>query len=111
MNKRQIILDIAKILACAYAIFIGLFALDSWGDWRGFIIHLIPSAIIIVACLVAWRDEKRGGILFFILGALSTLYFKTYKDMNIFLIISLPLFFIGLLFFFNSYGRDTEKIK
>ena len=111
MNRRQIILDITKILACAYAIFIGLFALDSWGDWRGFIMHLIPSAIIIIACFAAWRSEKKGGILFFILGILSTLYFKTYKDMNIFLIISLPLFFIGLLFFFNSYGRDTEKIK
>lgn len=103
---KQIILNIAKILACAYAIFIGLFALDSWGNWPAFLMHLVLPAIIILACLVAWRNEKNGGILFFALGIISTLYFHTYKDMQIFLIISLPLFFIGLLFFFYSYGRE-----
>jgi uncharacterized membrane protein len=106
--KKEIILDLAKILGCGFAMFIALFAFDMWGQWLGFLMHLIPSILIALTCFYAWKHHKNGGVLFLVLGMVSVFYFNTYKVLSIFALISLPLFVIGALFITYHYINNKN---
>ena len=64
---------------CIVAIlFVSMFALDAfspgtplWEQVIGFLIHLIPSYILILILWFAWKNEKWGGLLFIAIGALA----------------------------------------
>lgn len=60
-----------RILGLALGLFVGVFALDVFGEQRplgetllAFLIHLLPAAIVLAAVAVRWRWELAGGILF-----------------------------------------------
>ena len=71
-------------------LFISLFALDAfqpdltiWQQLKGFIIHLIPSFLLIIFLLFAWKKELYGGIIFIIIGiALTPVVYKNNYQMN-----------------------------
>ena len=67
-----------RALSIAFILFLSLFALDVFGQGRGFwetlvalTMHLIPSMVLTVAVLLAWRWEWIGTLLF---GGAGTLY-------------------------------------
>jgi hypothetical protein len=67
-----------RILSLAFIAFLSLFALDVFGEAHGFwktalalIIHLIPSLVLLVVLVLAWRWEWVGATLF---GAAGMLY-------------------------------------
>jgi hypothetical protein len=98
-----------RILAILFATFISLFALDVFGGNEpfskkllGLSIHLIPTYFIILFVVVAWRLKFAGGVIFIFLGIFFTLYFKTYRGLANFSMISLPLFLIGVLFIVSA---------
>jgi len=118
MNKYKILNKTAKILVIAYTIFLGLFALDMFdgsAPWYimlgGFLIHLIPNFILIGIAIVAWRREKIGGIIFILLSIIFTVFFRTYTEFSTFLLISVPLFLIGLLFLLSSRYKKEFVVK
>jgi hypothetical protein len=91
-----------RILAVLFIIFISLFALDVFGTgagfWQeigGFLIHLIPSYILIIATIVAWKREFIGGILFIIFSVVLAIW--TSVEL-VSLLVILPPFIIGILF-------------
>jgi hypothetical protein len=97
-----------RILAIAFILFLSIFALDVfdgrsgfWMTLAAFLIHLIPSLVLFAITVVAWHNEKVGGILFLILGLVFTFFFETYKEISIFLAISGPVFLTGILFLVN----------
>lgn len=98
-----------RILAIAFALFIGLFALDSFqngfalGTLIGFFIHLIPSFVIIIFLMIAWKWELIGGLLFTILGILYIYMAWGEFSFAVYSLMSGPLFLIGLLFLFNGF--------
>ncbi|NCN98564.1 hypothetical protein COU62_03210 [Candidatus Pacearchaeota archaeon CG10_big_fil_rev_8_21_14_0_10_35_219] len=104
-----------RILTIVLIIFISIFALDVFSDFTGvellvaLFMHLIPSLILIVVLVVAWKWEKIGGILFIITAIVTTIFFKTYQDIIVFLLISLPPLAIGILFLINSKNRKKTK--
>ena len=113
---RQFMKKITKIILIAYILFISVFALDVFEENKplgqaliGFLIHLIPSFIIITLGIIASKNEKMGGILFIILGALFSFFFKSNSLLS-FLLIPFPLFLIGLLFLLGSKNRG-KKIR
>jgi hypothetical protein len=60
---------------CFFAIFAGLFALDVLGVGSGFwkktlalLIHLIPTAMVLVAIAISWRWDLVRGLLLVALG-------------------------------------------
>ncbi len=60
-----------RILAILFTAFVSLFALDVFGEgysfWEtigAFLIHLIPSLLLVVATIIAWKWEFIGGLLF-----------------------------------------------
>ena len=95
-----------RLLAILYIAFISLFALDEWGSALGLIMHLIPSFILIVCLVVAWRKATLGGALFVALGLVFTFWFNTYRQPALFLMISLPLLLIGALFILGGRAKS-----
>jgi len=76
--------------------FISLFALDVFGEPRwllALMMHLIPSLVLVLMTVVAWKREWVGGVLFMVVGAIG-LITTDFESM----IIALPLLVIGSLF-------------
>ena len=89
-----------RILAILYTAFISMFAFDSTG-W-GLVIHLIPTYILVALILISWKRDLFGAISFGIFAIATVLFFNTYREIIGFLIISLPLFVISVLFYLNK---------
>jgi hypothetical protein len=102
-------------LLCILAIlFISLFAADAfapeltiWQQLGAFFIHLIPSFILVVLLIVAWKWELIGGIIFTVIGlGLSPFVFMiNYKrnysiwmSISDILMITIPFVVVGILF-------------
>lgn len=108
-----------RILSIAFAIFLGLFALDVFqeihGFWRivlAFLLHLIPAFILVAILIVAWRWELIGTGLF----SLAALYYAvTMLSRNLHnwvpvLGISLPLLGIAAMFLACWMERDHVRL-
>jgi len=98
-----------RILAILYIAFISLFALDVFGEGHGvfgtmfaLFMHLIPSFILIVCLVLAWKKPVIGGAIFVVMGIVFTFFFRTYREISVFLMISLPLLVVGALFFIDG---------
>ncbi|MEA3245854.1 MAG: hypothetical protein U9Q74_06830 [Gemmatimonadota bacterium] len=67
---------IPRALAIAFAAFLAIFALDVFDGSQSalatagaLLIHLVPSALVLLALWLAWRREVAGGLMFVVLGA------------------------------------------
>jgi len=65
-----------RALCIVFTLFISLFALDVFGEGRGFwqtlvalIMHLIPTFLLLVVLWISWRRAWIAGVLFPLLGA------------------------------------------
>jgi hypothetical protein len=113
---------IPRIICILAILFISLFALDAfepnltiWQQIGAFLMHLIPSFVLIALLIVAWKWELIGGIVFTIIGiAMSPLIFVHNYRMNnsiwmsigIIMTITIPFVLVGILFIIShSYKR------
>ena len=72
-----------RIICILAILFVSLFAADAfapgltiWQQISAFIMHLIPSFVLLAFLIVAWKWEYVGGIIFIIIGlGLSPLVF------------------------------------
>ena len=101
-----------RILCILFAVFVSLFALDVFGEGYGFwktllvlAMHLIPTGIILIVLAISWRWEWVGGIVFNVLGVLYPVMFWGRFPWSVYLVISGPLFLIGVLFLLNWLCR------
>lgn len=97
-----------RILCILFAVFISIFALDVFGGGYSFwetavalLMHLIPTAIILLVLAVSWRWEWVGGVLFVALAILYAVMTWGQEDWLAYLLISGPLLLIGALFWIN----------
>lgn len=114
MNEtvRKILFWTPRVLGVLIALFISIFALDVFMEGYGFwetiaalLMHLIPTAIVLVILGIAWRWEKIGGILFILLGVLYITLFWDPDRLPAYLMISGPLFLVGILFLLDGFVR------
>jgi hypothetical protein len=96
-KKKTILLNIERGLIVAYAVFIGLFALDA-KSWTGFLIHLFPSFIFLITLAAAWKKPMIAGILFILEGLGTIIVFNTYRDLFVLSVVSLIPILIGISF-------------
>jgi len=85
-----------RILAILFIAFISIFALDVFNEPQWFLalfMHLIPSFILVILTIIAWKHEQSGGFIFIIIGSLM-LVFSHFES----IIISIPAIVIGILF-------------
>lgn len=116
LYNNPMLIILPRTLAIIYIAFISLFALDVFGEGYGFFgtmlalfMHLIPSFILILCLVLAWKKPIIGGAIFVVLGIIFTLWFRTYQRIEVFLIISLPLFVIGIFFIVDGISKGGAE--
>jgi hypothetical protein len=92
------------IFAWMYTFFIGIFAFDVKVFSLEFLVHQIPFFVLVIINIILLKNPKIGGILYIILFFIFTIFFKTYRDLVVFLLISLPLLILGLVFLKKKAG-------
>lgn len=113
-----------RILCILAILFVSLFALDAfspelsiWQQIGGFLIHLMPSFILLALLILAWKREFIGGIIFIIIGlGLSPIVFSHNYRMNhsifmslgIILTITIPFAIVGVLFIISHFKRKKS---
>ena len=112
-----------RILCILAILFISLFAADAfapgltiWQQLGAFLIHLIPSFILLVFLFIAWKWELIGGIIFMVIGlAFTPVIFMLNYNRNdsiwlslvIILTITIPFVVVGILFLISH--RQKKK--
>jgi hypothetical protein len=109
---KRVVFWMPRILCVLFAVFISLFALDVFGEGYDFwetivalLMHLIPTGIILIALVIAWRWEWVGAILFVVLGVWYTIMAWGEFGWTTYLVIVGPLFLVGALFLVNWLYR------
>jgi hypothetical protein len=105
-TNARLLLWAPRVLGVALCLFLGLFALDAfqageplWRNVAGFLIHLIPSFLVLALTVVSWRREWIGGFAFLALAAVYAVMVRFRLDWV--LVISGPLLIVGLLFLWS----------
>lgn len=112
------------VLCILAILFISMFAMDAfnpqltlWHQIRGFLIHLLPSYILIAILWVAWKWERTGGIILTVFGLVTTpLVWNINYSMNhsvsttlgVIFLITFPFILIGLLFIASHYAKKRQ---
>ncbi len=117
-----------RIICILAILFVSMFALDSfapeltlWQQIGGFLIHLIPTYILIAVLLIAWKWEYVGGILFTILGiafCIAVFILNNHRNHNtiwqsfgIALMIAFPFVIVGVLFIVSHNKKKQNNKK
>ncbi len=126
-NPIRIIHWAPRIICILAILFISLFAADAftpertmWQQLSGFVIHLIPSFVLLALLILAWKKELIGGIIFTLIGSiLSPIIFQHNYNMNhstwislgIILSISIPFVLVGILFIVSYFLKRESQNK
>ena len=101
-----------RVLVMLFAAFVSIFALDVFGSGYGFwetilalLIHLIPTGLLVVALVIAWRWPWVGGVIFPGLGILYLVSMWGRFPWSVYLIMTGPLLLVGVLFWLNWLYR------
>ena len=112
---KRILFWTPRVMVMLFAVFVSLFALDVFTEGYNFretmialIMHLIPTAVILIVLAIAWRWEWLGGILFIGFGVLYIVTSWDRVDWTAYLMISGPLFLVGTLFLFNWFYKGEN---
>jgi hypothetical protein len=112
-----------RALSIAYVAFLSLFAMDVFDEHLGFwptvlalTMHLIPSFVLIVALILAWRREWIGALLYAVAGLLYVIWVASISRpispvmrLNWVLIIAGPAFLIAVLFLMNWFKHGELR--
>ena len=92
-------------LTILFILFLALFALDVFGEGQTFwetlvalFMHLIPNMILVLVLILAWRWEWIGAVLFAGFGVFYILWAWGRFPVDVYFVISGPLFLVALLF-------------
>lgn len=119
MKKRTFkLIYIPNALCIIFALFLLLFSFDVFGGtesiWEqivGFLIHSIPSFLIIVIFLFSRKWPLVGAITGVVVFVFFTVFFNTYRDFIVFLLVSLPVLLIGTLYLIVYFERKKRKMN
>jgi len=118
---------IPRILSILAILFVSLFAADSfdtnltwWQQISGFVVHLVPSFILVLALIIAWNKELLGGIVFIFLGFIFTpiVFSMNYKgnhsigiSLSVIAMVTFPFIIVGVLFLISHFRKMKELKK
>jgi len=117
-----------RIICILAILFVSLFAADAftsgltiWQQLGGFLIQLIPSFILLAFLIVAWKWEFIGGIIFVVIGLVtSPLVFMLNHNRNQLsigaslknvLMITFPFIIVGVLFIISNSLKKKNLTK
>lgn len=113
-----------RIICILAILFVSMFALDAfdprltiWQQIGNFLIHLIPSFILLTLLIVAWNWEFIGGIIFSVIGIglspfvfflnLNPNHLSVLQSLSIIMMVTIPFALIGV-FFIMSYIKKKK---
>jgi hypothetical protein len=115
---------IPRILCILAILFIGMFSLDSFDpkltlgqQLLGFLMHNIPTLILIAILIVSWKWEFIGGIIFIAVGVVFTpiIFMMNYHmnhsvgiTLSIVMMITFPFIVIGSLFIVSHFLKKKK---
>ena len=104
MSSRIIIYWLPRILGLAFVLFLSLFSLDVFSEYSGwqavlpFLIHLLPSFVLLAVVLIAWRHDWVG-VVFFLFSSVFYVYAAGFdRPWTWYAFISGPAFLVAVLF-------------
>ena len=99
-----------------FAAFITLFALDVFGEGYGFwgtivafVMHMVPTLLILAVVLLAWRWPWVGGVLFPGLGIYYMIMSRGRMRWTTLLILVGPVMLIGALYWVHWGWQHSKK--
>jgi len=114
-----------RILCILAILFISVFALDAfqpeltfWQQIQGFIMHLIPSFVLLLFLLIAWKWELIGGVIFVLIGLVLSpfIYMHNYNmngsvwmSIGIIAMITFPFILVGI-FFILGHSINKKQV-
>jgi len=109
----------ARILCILAVPFISMFALDVFSEGAGlgqkivaFLLHMIPSFVLIIVLIIAWKHELVGGVMITLigLGAMAYVYSLNYgrshsvsMGLRPAAMIGAPFVIVGILFIISHF--------
>jgi len=110
-SSLKMIHGLPRIICILAILFISLFAFDAfehgitiWQKIGAFLRHLIPSFILLIFLIIAWKWELIGGIIFITIGLGFSPYIFMHNFQSVALsllgiaCINMPFFLVGILF-------------
>lgn len=105
------LIRIARVLMIAFILFLTMFSLDVFSTegtllekLGGFLMHSIPSFILVAVLLVSWRSPLLCGLLALASAAAFTLRWRP-QGIASFGLLILPLIVVGVLFVASHFVR------
>lgn len=102
-KKNRILYWSPRILTILFILFISMFALDVFSEKYGILetivalfMHLIPSLVLLIVLLIAWKYELVGGIVFLFFGFTYILMVHGFP-LSVYFTIAGPAFLSGIL--------------
>ena len=112
--NRRLLFWSPRLLTILFAGFLSLFSLDVFGQGYGvwqtvlaFLMHSIPTGIVLVVLAVSWRWEWVGAVLFTALGLSYALMAWAHPSWIV--VISGPLVLVGGLFLLGWCKRKEIR--
>jgi len=126
--KIKLIHWLPRIICILAILFVSMFALDAfapgltiWQQLGAFVMHLIPSFVLLAVLLVAWKWEFIGGTIFTLIGlGLSPFIYLLNHNRNgmtignsmmVVLVINIPFVLVGILFIASHFMKKKGQIK
>lgn len=117
-----------RIICILSILFVSMFAADAfapgltiWQQLGGFFMNLIPSFVLLAFLIVSWKWEFIGGIIFILIGLVtSPLVFLLNHNRNhltvsqslgIVLMITFPFIVVGILFIISHFLKKKNLQK
>lgn len=114
-----------RILCILAILFVSMFALDSFApeltliqQIGAFLMHLVPSFVLLALLVVAWRWELIGGLIFILIGIVFSpiIYQHNFRmnhsvmiSLQVILLITFPFIVVGSLFVVHHFFRMKSK--
>jgi len=116
-----------RIICIIAILFISVFALDSFQEGltlreqlQAFAMHLIPSFILLIFLIIAWKWEIAGGIFFLLIGiGISPMIYmhnfrmngSVWMSLGVLGMITVPFIMAGLLFILGGVSKNKRTKK
>ncbi len=103
-----------RVLGVGMALFLSVFALDAFGEGgilrnvAAFLLHLIPSFVVLAVLIAAWRREFVGAAGFIALALIYVVMTWGRFPLSVYLVIAGPLALTGVLFFASWYQEHPS---
>jgi hypothetical protein len=91
----------ARVLSILLILFFLMFSFDEPILSLGFLMHNVPTAIILILAIIAWKYERAGGIVYILLGIAAMIFFNV-RELIQGLLVVLPFIVIGVLYLLSS---------